>query len=285
MRTDIVTLACNLARNSGWHVFPCTHNKTPATPKGADGSGGFKYASTDPARIEELWRRWPGPLIGIATGEVSGVDVLDADTNERTGLQWWTEHADRVPPTRTYRTKRGGVHCYFQHRAGLRCSQSKVGPHIDVRADGGYAVFWYAAGLECLDHSRPAPWPDWLAELAAPPPPPQAPDDPRTAPGDLSSMRALGFILTRLDAVREAPEGSRHATLLRSARAIGGLSAQAGIGRSALRQMLFDALKYNRSRDTIRDWNAARRTIDCGLDDGIANPLRLNERPYARDVA
>jgi hypothetical protein len=51
--------------------FPCRADKSPACPHG------FRDASRDPAAILQLWHRFPGPLIGIATGAVSGVWVVD----------------------------------------------------------------------------------------------------------------------------------------------------------------------------------------------------------------
>ena len=51
-------------------VFPCLANKKPATPHG------FKDATADPAAIGELWRSHWGPLVGLPTGERSGLDVL-----------------------------------------------------------------------------------------------------------------------------------------------------------------------------------------------------------------
>src|SRR5690348_8219772 len=68
---EAAQLAANLACNRGYAVFPCRADKTPATPRG------FKDAVRQPDAIFGLWRSCPGPLIGIATGEVSGVSVLD----------------------------------------------------------------------------------------------------------------------------------------------------------------------------------------------------------------
>jgi Bifunctional DNA primase/polymerase, N-terminal len=66
--------------------FPCAANKRPATPHG------FKEATTDPIELQELWRRFPGPLIGVPTGDFSGLDVLDIDP--RHGGDSWL--ADKV---------------------------------------------------------------------------------------------------------------------------------------------------------------------------------------------
>jgi hypothetical protein len=39
------------------------------------------------------------------------------------------------------------LHLIFQHAAGLRCSAEKIAAGVDVRAIGGYVIWWPAAGL------------------------------------------------------------------------------------------------------------------------------------------
>jgi Bifunctional DNA primase/polymerase, N-terminal len=153
-------IALGLAEG-GTPVFPCLEDKRPACPHG------FKDASTDKAEIRNLWRRFPGPLVGHVTGEPSGIDVLDIDFRNGAG-PWWEANKDRLMasagsflgPYHGIRTRGGGLHFFFHHVPGLRCSQSKVAPGIDVKADGGYVVWWADPykGLPLAD------WPDWLLE-------------------------------------------------------------------------------------------------------------------------
>src|SRR4051795_12382740 len=112
-------------------VFPVHSWKAPACPRG------FHSASTDPDEIEALFTRWPGPFIGVPTGAESGFDVLDIDPD---GLEWWQKHRDQLPKTFTVQTPRGGLHLYFWHEPGLRCSASRLARGVDVRADGGFVV-------------------------------------------------------------------------------------------------------------------------------------------------
>jgi hypothetical protein len=195
-------LAQNLARNCGYHVFPCREDKRPACPHG------FKQAAHDPAAIAELWRRWPGPLIGIATGEASGISVLDIDAKHPAALAWWKAHHTRLLPTRTYQTRSGGWHLYFRHRGGVKNSQGKLCPGVDTRGSSGYAIAWFPAGGECLDHSPPAPWPDWLlTELQRTPPTPRpvaAASRPAAAEGNTEAI---------LRRVATAAEGERNGVL------------------------------------------------------------------------
>jgi hypothetical protein len=48
----------------------------------------------------------------------------------------------------------------------LRCSASKIAPGVDVRADGGYVVWWPREGLRVVSDAPVAHWPEWLLGLA-----------------------------------------------------------------------------------------------------------------------
>lgn len=137
---------------------------------------GSKDAVTDPKAIRHLWRTRPGELIGVPTGAMSGVDVLDIDPRHG-GRHWLAEHADRLPATRTHRTRGTGWHFLFACEKRLRSSESKIAPGVNVRASGGYVIWWPASGF-AVDHpDRLAPWPAWLLALLLPPRP-RAPSTP-----------------------------------------------------------------------------------------------------------
>jgi hypothetical protein len=193
-------LAQNLARNCGYAVLPCHGDKSPAC------SHGFTDASSEPAAIARLWDRYPAPLVGIATGAVSGISVIDIDVKHDAALAWWRANEHRIPATRSYRTRSGGVHLYLLHAAGLGCSVGKLALGIDVRADGGYAVSWFAAGLACLDHSPPAAWPAWMLAQLMPQP---KPEHQERRSGDRADKAIDGI----LDLVAGAAEGRRNSIL------------------------------------------------------------------------
>jgi hypothetical protein len=143
--------------------FPCHTDKRPATPRG------FKDATCDRDLLSELWKRHPGPLVGVPTGEISGLDILDIDPRHG-GARWFAEHRHRLPPTRVHRTRGGGLHLLFQYEPGLRCSAAKIAAGVDVRATGGYVIWWPMAGLPVLSELPTRAWPDWLrVQLSLPP--------------------------------------------------------------------------------------------------------------------
>ena len=187
--------ALELAR-PGLAVFPCGRNKHPCT------QNGFLDATKDAATVQELWRRHGGPLVGVRTGAISGVDVLDLDAKHSDARNWWHAHRAELPVTRVHRTRGGGLHLVFRHAQGLRCSTSKLAHGIDVKGDDGCAIWWPAAGLPILHEGPPAPWPSWLLAQLKPPAP--QPPSRLVIPDD----RRLRQLLRR---VATAHEGERNA--------------------------------------------------------------------------
>jgi hypothetical protein len=56
----------------------------------------------------------------------------------------------------------------FQHHAGVRCSAGRIAAGVDVRATGGYIIWWPTAGFPVLSDQPLAPWPEWLRILLRP---------------------------------------------------------------------------------------------------------------------
>ena len=190
------TLTAALALASTYPCFPCGRDKAPTCP------AGFKDARRDAASLQQLWTNHPGPLIGVPTGTASGFDALDVDPKHSQVREWWAANRMRLPPTRVHRTRSGGLHCLFRHAPDLRCSVGRLARGIDVRADGGYVVWWPAAGLPVLQDAPPAPWPDNLLwRLRSKPSPPEPPRP--VVPDD----RRIRKVLERLE---RAAEGERN---------------------------------------------------------------------------
>jgi hypothetical protein len=100
-------------------------------------------------------------LVGVLTGEVNGFDALDIDLE---ALGWRDQNRDRLPPTQVHTTRSGGWHFLFKHHPGMRNSASRIAPGVDVRADGGFIIWWAREGLPFTPADL-AEWPDWLLEL------------------------------------------------------------------------------------------------------------------------
>lgn len=190
MGDSILDIALDLA-DRGIPVFPClAGTKAPAIPR--DEGRGFLDASIDPVEIRRMFAYPGAALIGVPTGAASGLDVVDLDP--RHGSDAWTD-VSRLPDTRTHATRSGGRHLLFLATPGLRSSASRIAPGVDVRAEGGYVIYWPAHGCARND-TLPQPMPDWLVQAA------QAPTrhtdtggvQPETAP----STNAVVALLDRL---------------------------------------------------------------------------------------
>jgi Bifunctional DNA primase/polymerase, N-terminal len=150
--SDLITPTGNLLgwglmlAKHGGAVFPCGEDKAPATPHG------HKDATKDVEKVYDLFERYPGSLIGVATGARSGFDVLDLDLRSGAGA-FWEENRDRLQQTRVQKTRSGGYHVFYEHQEGLRNSVSKLAPGCDVRADDGYVIWWHAAGFPIISRS------------------------------------------------------------------------------------------------------------------------------------
>jgi hypothetical protein len=124
------TCSCNNPRHDR------TNNNTGKHPLTRTG---FKEASTDSARIIRWWTESPFANIGIATGQVAGVFVVDVDLDK--GGEVTLAALPTLPPTLKVRTGGGGQHLWFKHPGGLiGNSVCKLGAGVDVRGDGGYVV-------------------------------------------------------------------------------------------------------------------------------------------------
>jgi hypothetical protein len=82
----IAMTALDAAIASGLPCIPCRgDNKAPTIP----GPGGHKHATANPDALRALWRRYPGPLVGVRTGEASGLSVLDIDSAKHGEAENW----------------------------------------------------------------------------------------------------------------------------------------------------------------------------------------------------
>jgi hypothetical protein len=159
----------------GWAVFPVRSNKAPATPPG------FKDARADPHAVRSLFEAHPGCGVGISTGAASGLLVLDIDPDAGGDDALFDLERENgpLPDTVEVLTGGGGRHLYFAHPGGeIRSSAGKLGPGLDVRADGGYVVAPpspHPAGRRYEwevshhpDETTIAAAPGWLLELLLP---------------------------------------------------------------------------------------------------------------------
>jgi len=124
------TLALEYIRKFGLSVFPVSlSSKTPMVA--------WKQYQTRLASTDEV-AAWHDCNLGIATGELSGLVVVDCDTLD--AAEWFAGQFCTVSVS----TKRG-KHFWFQHPGGrvmnATKTRRKADKHkYDVRGDGGYVM-------------------------------------------------------------------------------------------------------------------------------------------------
>jgi hypothetical protein len=121
----------------GWFVLPVHPVKKQPLIKWAHRKDRRPAAK----EIQAWYKKWPTARIGVATGSLSGVDVVDLDgprARERFDALCGT------PETITQSTGRveGGVHIFFKHNGhSLRnVAGQDENKGIDLRTDGGFVV-------------------------------------------------------------------------------------------------------------------------------------------------
>ncbi|MEZ5145173.1 MAG: bifunctional DNA primase/polymerase [Acidimicrobiales bacterium] len=92
-------------------------------------------------RIRAWWRRWPHANIGVVTGAVSGVVVLDVDPRHGgdRALAALEDELGAVPATVETATGGAGRHLWFRHPGG-HVGSGALAPGVDLKADGGLVV-------------------------------------------------------------------------------------------------------------------------------------------------
>lgn len=115
-------------------------------PLGKLTPNGLKDATRDETIIREWWLRCPDANVGVVTGAVSGLVVLDVDPrNGGFESQAALEQAcGKMGPTLTSRTGGGGWHYVYRHPGGhIKGRANALGdklPGLDIKGDGGYFV-------------------------------------------------------------------------------------------------------------------------------------------------
>jgi len=113
----------------GFSVIPQKQNKQPYI-------SWEKYQHELPStnEINNWFSEWPNAMIGIITGAISGITVIDID-----GKQGLDTMEDLLPDDfrcPAVRSPRGGRHLYFQYNEKL-VTRSRDLPDIDTKSDGG----------------------------------------------------------------------------------------------------------------------------------------------------
>ena len=133
MRAAALTYAAR-----GWSVIPMeSQGKRPLVAWLE-----FQRRRADAAEIEAWFGRWPDANVGIVTGGVSGLVVVDIDPRHdgQASIERVQHEHGPLPRTVEAETGGGGRHLYFTHPGPALHNRVGVLPGLDLRADGGCVV-------------------------------------------------------------------------------------------------------------------------------------------------
>jgi hypothetical protein len=102
----------------------------------------YQQRLADMDEIIGWYQRWPTANVGIVTGMISGLVVLDIDPRhqgDQSLSRWELDHGP-LPHTIEARTGGGGRHIYFRHPGGVIHNRVGLAAGIDLRGDGGCIV-------------------------------------------------------------------------------------------------------------------------------------------------
>lgn len=292
MNNPMINTALAYTR-SGIPVFPCKPaDKTPYTVHG------FKDASTDEPQILSWWATWPDAMIGVPTGKVSSLWVLDVDTPKNEGdvngfasLASLVSTHGELPHTWMQQSPKAGLHYFFsypQDGLGVPSSVNKVAPKLDVRGDGGYIIVAPSVNgdgiaYRTMNQVSVAYAPEWLVDLARQRSKPALQTNTAPTSNIPPAVQAMLSIVSpyaqkALDEecakVTAAQEGSRNSTLNKAAFALGTLVGSNELDEGIVRSRLTDATTAMQNPLPAAE---TAKTIDSGMTAGKQHPRAIPE--------
>ena len=119
----------------GWSVIPMRRRDKRPAIRWQD----FQTARATEQEVQNWFSRWPEDNVGIVTGAVSGLVVLDVDPRHggEESLKILEREHGSLPRTVEVITGGGGRHVYFMHPGGTVRNRVGIAPGIDLRGDGG----------------------------------------------------------------------------------------------------------------------------------------------------
>jgi hypothetical protein len=240
--------------------------------------GGFRSATLNPETVKRYWRI-ADRNIGIPTGSISGIWILDIDGDEgERSLRILESKYGALPSTCEVITGGGGRHLWWRYTGPIPSTAGRVGPGIDTRGDRGYCIvppsatkrtyeWWVDSGDDL------AVAPEWLLKIV------------RSKPQSISE-RALATIhrnhcqpgrygAAALDleiaALAAAAPGTRNHSLNRTTFKLAQLVAGAELHRDEVVDRLLDACGRN---GLIADdgLKSVKATIASGMRAGLQYP-------------
>ncbi len=139
--------------NIGFSVFPCGADKRPLIKWTK-----YQTERATHGEIETWFKQMPDMNIGIATGALSGIAVVDVEAGG---------DIERFPPTVMAKTQGQGWHLYYKYPSDEIRNSTRITDLTDVRGIGGFVVAPPSIGAKGSYEWIRAPWDFEMAEYPA----------------------------------------------------------------------------------------------------------------------
>jgi putative DNA primase/helicase len=250
------------------------------------------HACTDSLDTVEGWlNQYPGMSLAISTGRVSGIFVFEYDPKNggKESFDDLVAKFGELPNTYTVMSPSGGLHFYFAY------PDFELGQHlglfqgIDVKSDKGYVAAYPTTGYMIINQAPVAPAPKWLLDVLREKESKRHPAptgefsafDPDLIPKDVAE-KVRTLITSRLEWVKNSPEGKQNNRIYTTARMFMSLSMANLIDEADIRDWLEDAALDGGHPD-----HRIGTAIDSGFRAAIAKPddiaRMLGEETYYPD--
>ncbi len=301
MSAAIMASALGYAQR-GLAVFPATPDRKKSYKCAARSDGRAWGMTRDPAEIAADLTRWPNARIGIPTGAINGIVVVETDTlaghdvDGAVALAELEAKHGPLPETLQAISPSGSIHRYFQHPGSgikIKSTASALGAGIDVRGDGGMVVAPPSINPDgreyrWLNKNPIARMPEWLIELTREKPraPPtiseravaairRSTNRAASAVGDTYSRAALD---NEIETLANAAPGSRNHALNRASFSLHQLVAGGELDAGEVEHRLVEAATVN---GLVADdgFRSVMATIESGRRAGLQCPRCRTGRP------
>lgn len=225
--------------NSGWSILPVKpEEKRPYMMNWLQ----YTHSRATREMVENWFKSLSGAGIGVVTGKISNMVVLDVESYCKTPI----EELLRMYPTQMYsRTGSGGYHLFYQYPTGVSKVSNRVGifEGADLRADGGFIVLpptIHPSGgrYEWIKRGIPGTFPKALLELESQP-----------------KVQSDGWIT---EALRGTSEGGRNDTCARLA----GYFFKKGLNSDIVEALLMEWNERNDPPLPIREVRTTIKSIE-----------------------
>ncbi|MDD5007479.1 MAG: bifunctional DNA primase/polymerase [Syntrophorhabdaceae bacterium] len=117
----------------GFSVIPANRDKTPLIKWEP-----YQRQRATETEVKTWWTKYPDAMIGIVTGTISNLAVIDIDTDEgKEAIQEYIPDSLLMPIAET---PKGGQHLYFKCPDPPLSNNTRIIPGCDLRGEGGYVI-------------------------------------------------------------------------------------------------------------------------------------------------